>query len=141
MGTFDRDLTEYCSGNLLIGGAPTLDQDVHGGGYMSGSYERNVTISAAFILILNLADAVFTLLYTGFGLAVEGNPLMDQAMIRGPVLFMAVKLALVSGGVLVLWQLRQRPAAVVAIAGGAAAYAFLIMYHLREAHRLVAFVQ
>lgn len=108
---------------------------------MSGSYDRNLTIPAAFILILNLADAVFTLLYTGFGLAVEGNPLMDQAMIRGPIPFMVVKLALVSGGVLLLWQLRQRRAAVVAIAGGAAAYTFLIAYHLSEAHRLVTAVQ
>ncbi len=108
---------------------------------MSG-YDRNVTIPAAFILILNVADAVFTLLYTGLGLAVEGNPLMDQAIVRGPVLFMVVKLALVSGGVLLLWQLRHRRAAVVAaaIAGGAAAYSFLLVYHLREAHRLIALV-
>lgn len=108
---------------------------------MSGSYDRNLTIPAAFIIILNLADAIFTLLYTGFGLAVEGNPLMDQAMIRGPVLFMIVKLALVSGGVLVLWRLRQRPVAVIAIAGSAAAYMFLIAYHLREAHRLLTVLQ
>lgn len=107
---------------------------------MSGSYKWNVTIPAAFILILNVADAIFTLLYTGFGLAVEGNPLMDQAMAQGPVLFMAVKLALVSGGVFVLLQLRQRRAAVFAIAGGAVAYAFLCVYHLGEAHRLVAVV-
>lgn len=108
---------------------------------MSGTYDRNLTITATFVLILNVIDAVFTLLYTGCGLASEGNPLMDQLMNRGPVLFMVVKLALVSSGILLLWRLRQRRAAavLVSIAGSAAAYTLLLVYHLREAHRLVAF--
>ena len=107
---------------------------------MSGRYNRNVTLAAAVVLILNLADAVFTLMYVGSGLAVEANPLMDQAFGGGPMLFMVVKLALVSGGVLLLWRLRQRRTAVVAIAATALAYGFVCFYHLSEAHRLVAVV-
>lgn len=105
---------------------------------MSGRYNRNVTLAAALVLVLNLADAVFTLMYVGSGMATEANPLMDQAFHGGPLLFMVVKLALVSAGVMLLWRLRQRKTAVVAIAATAMAYSFICFYHLSEAHRLVA---
>jgi hypothetical protein len=97
-----------------------------------------VAAAAAAIVILNLVDAVFTLLYTGSGLAAEGNPLMDLVLRTSPTAFMAVKLALVSLGVLMLWRLRQRRAAVVGLVATAAAYSTLCLYHLSEAHRLAA---
>jgi hypothetical protein len=97
-----------------------------------------VAAAAAAIVILNLVDAVFTLLYTGSGMAAEGNPLMDQVLRTSPTAFMAVKLALVSLGVLMLWRLRQRRAAVVGLVATAAAYSTLCLYHLSEAHRLAA---
>lgn len=97
-----------------------------------------VTIAAATILILNLVDAVFTLLYTGTGVAAEGNPLMSGVLHASPTGFMIIKLALVSLGVLMLWRLRARRAAAVGLVATAMAYSTLLFYHLSEAHRLVA---
>jgi hypothetical protein len=97
-----------------------------------------ILVAAGTVLILNLVDAVFTLLYTGAGLATEGNPLMDQVLSHSPVGFMAIKIALVSCGVMLLWRLRQRRAAVVGMVASAMAYCSLFVYHLSEAHRLVA---
>jgi hypothetical protein len=97
-----------------------------------------VTLAAAAIVILNLVDAVFTLLYTGSGMASEGNPLLSSVLSASPTAFMAVKLSLVSLGVLLLWRLRQRRAAVIGLVTTAMAYSTLMVYHLSEAHRLVA---
>ncbi len=95
-------------------------------------------LAAGAILILNLLDAIFTLAYTGSGLAAEGNPLMDRALAYSPVSFMVVKLSLVSLGVLLLWRLRARRAAGFALIGSAVAYSSLLVYHLSAAHQLVA---
>ena len=94
--------------------------------------------AAAAIVILNLLDASFTLVWTLSGLAIEANPLMDQALAHGPMRFMTVKLALVSLGLLLLWRLRVRKLAQVAIVGGALAYVVLLTYHLNEMPQLVA---
>ncbi|MCA9679120.1 MAG: hypothetical protein H6708_10550 [Kofleriaceae bacterium] len=96
-----------------------------------------LTMIAGAILVLNLIDAVFTLIYVHLGLAVEGNPLMGQALTRGPVGFMLVKLALVSMGVLVLFRLRRRRAASVALVASAIAYSSLLVYHLTSVPALV----
>jgi hypothetical protein len=98
---------------------------------------RIPVILAAAILILNLGDAVFTLLYTGTGLATEGNPVMELFLDHSALGFMVFKLVLVSGGVFVLWRLRQRRAAVAGLVGTVMAYSTLLLYHLSEAHRLV----
>jgi hypothetical protein len=97
-----------------------------------------VAIAAATILVLNLIDAVFTLLYTGTGVAAEGNPLMSGVLHASPTGFMIIKLSLVSLGVLMLWRLRARRAAAVGLVATAMAYSTLLFYHLSEAHRLVA---
>ena len=99
-----------------------------------------VAAAAAAILVLNLIDAVFTLAYTQAGLAVEGNPLMEVVLSRTPVGFVMVKMAIVSLGVLLLWRLQRRRAAVIGMMGAATAYFCLFVYHLSEAHRLVAAV-
>jgi hypothetical protein len=63
---------------------------------------------------------------------------MDRVLAHSPVGFMTIKIALVSCGVLLLWRLRQRRAAVVGMVASAMAYSTLLVYHLSEAHRLVA---
>ena len=93
--------------------------------------------AAAAIVILNLADAMFTLLFTASGAAEEANPLMADAL-SSPMRFMIVKLSLVSLGVLLLWRLRARRAAALGLVGSALAYSSLLLYHLSEAHQLVA---
>ncbi len=95
-------------------------------------------LAAATILIINLLDAAFTLFWTLSGLAVEANPLMEHALADSPVRFMVIKLSLVSLGLLLLWRLRWRRLARVAIVGSALAYAALLTYHLNAMHELVA---
>jgi len=121
-----------------IGRAGGVVRRVQTNDIMQSTARPVVTTAAATILILNLVDAVFTLLYTGAGVAAEGNPLMGRMLAASPTAFMAVKLALVSLGVLMLWRLRARRAAVVGLVATAMAYSTLLVYHLSEAHRLVA---
>jgi len=94
--------------------------------------------AAAAILIINLLDAAFTLVWTLSGLAVEANPLMEGELAAGPMQFMITKLALVSLGLLLLWRLRHRAFARVAIWGSACAYVLLLTYHLNAVPELVA---
>jgi hypothetical protein len=98
-------------------------------------------IAAAVILLLNLLDASFTLLWTTSGLATEANPLMEQVLSHSPLQFMLVKTALVSLGLLLLWRLRWQRMAKLAIVGSALGYSVLAVYHLSEVHQLVALLQ
>ena len=82
------------------------------------------------ILVLNLLDAVFTMFWISSAQAVEANPLLAELAHRHPLGFVAVKLALVSLGTLLLWRQRRRPSAVVGIFAAFLAYYFLLVYHL-----------
>jgi hypothetical protein len=95
-----------------------------------------ILIAAGFVVVLNLLDAMFTLVYTRSGVATESNPLMDQVLSHSPVLFMMAKLALVSLGVLVLWRLRERRAARFGLVATAGAYTTLLAYHLSGVEHL-----
>ena len=95
-------------------------------------------IAAAAIIVINLLDAAFTLIWTLSGLATEANPLMDMQLAYGPMRFMITKLTLVSLGLLLLWRLRSVPLARFAILGSAAAYVVLLSYHLNEVPQLFA---
>jgi hypothetical protein len=80
-------------------------------------------------LVLNLLDALFTLVWVFSGLATEANPFLHHLVHRHPVAFVAAKLALVGLGSLLLWRYRGRPLAVVAIF-----VAFLVYYALLLIH-------
>ena len=95
-------------------------------------------VAAAAIIVINLLDAAFTLVWTLSGMATEANPLMDVQLAYGPMRFMITKLTLVSLGLLLLWRLRGSPLARIAILGSAAAYVLLLTYHLNEVPQLVA---
>jgi len=99
---------------------------------------RRLTWFAGAIVILNLLDAVFTLLYTNTGLATEGNPMMQGPLAASPVLFMMAKLSLVSLCVFLLWRLGQRRSAMIGLAGTTAMYVLLLGYHLTAVPKLVA---
>ena len=81
-------------------------------------------------LVLNLLDAVFTLLWVYAGLATEANPFLDELVHEYPLPFMLAKLALVGLGSLLLWRLRQRPLAVVAMFVAFLAYYALLLVHI-----------
>lgn len=93
---------------------------------------------AGLVIILNLLDAVWTLCFVEAGVADEANPLMSSALGHGAISFMALKLALVSFSVLLLWRLRHRKSANLALYSGATAYSLVVAYHLANAHHLVS---
>jgi hypothetical protein len=102
---------------------------------------RRIELFATALVVLNLLDAVFTLIYTRTGLATESNPVMQGFLAHSPVAFMAAKLTLVSLCVALLLRLRHRTAAVVAMASAATMYALVFAYHLSAVPRLVASLQ
>ena len=86
----------------------------------------------AGILVSNLIDAAFTIVWTTAGLATEANPLLVDVLAKSPVLFMLAKLALVSGGIFLLFRLRKRPLALAGLYGCGCIYAVLLAYHVSQ---------
>ena len=82
------------------------------------------------VLVLNLFDAVFTLLWVYAGLARESNPLIADVLRDSPVLFAVAKVALVGLGSLLLWRNRDRPLAVIGIFVVFLAYYLVFLYHV-----------
>lgn len=105
---------------------------------MRESTKQKLTMAAYAVIILNLVDAIFTLVYVKMGMATEGNPLMDQVLGHSPVLFMLAKLVLVSAGVGLLWRLRHRRSAVTSLFLASGAYVVLLCYHLSAVPQLIA---
>ena len=96
-----------------------------------------LTYVAGLVVVLNLMDALWTLAFVEAGVAEESNPLMERALAFGPVGFVIAKLALVSLSVLLLWRLRERRAAGIALCSGAMTYVHIVCYHLSNAHQLL----
>jgi hypothetical protein len=89
------------------------------------------------VVILNLVDAVLTLLWVHSGLAHEANPLLEQMVHQRAVVFVVVKLILVSTGVWLLWQRRQHPLAVVGLFASFLLYYGVLLHHLHFAGLLI----
>ena len=104
---------------------------------MSVAVGRAVRWAACLVIVLNMVDAVWTLAFVRMGAADEGNPLMDQALSYGPLLFMLAKLTLVSLSVLLLWRLRHRKSATVGLFSAAMTYIVICGYHVSHAHALL----
>ena len=90
------------------------------------------------LLVLNVIDAVMTVLWVADRKASESNPLMFDLPEQHPVLFVLVKTSLVSGGTFLLWRHRDRPLAVVAIFVSFLAYYFLLAWHLEALWMAIA---
>jgi hypothetical protein len=84
-----------------------------------------------WILVLNLLDGVFTLVWVQYFYAEEFNVMLRDLAHGKMVLFMVVKLALVSLGSLFLWRNRNHPFAVVAIFLAFFVYYLVLLYHLQ----------
>ncbi len=82
------------------------------------------------VLLLNLADAVFTLWWVHTGVATEANALLSDLAEGNAVAFTLVKTALVSLGLLLLWRQRRRRLAAFGIGVSFVAYNGLFVYHL-----------
>ena len=89
------------------------------------------------VLILNLLDALFTLVWVRAGFANEANTLIDELVRDHAVAFVSVKMALVGLGSWLLWQWRERPLAVVAIFVSFTAYYLVVLYHVQFASGLL----
>lgn len=91
------------------------------------------------LLVLNLLDAVFTLVWVEAGIAREANLLLEGILSHSAIAFMMVKMALVSLGVLLLWHHRDRRLAVGGLAVACVAYNSLLVYHLGIAVAAIEF--
>ena len=82
------------------------------------------------VIVLNLLDAILTLLWVRLGIAEEANMLMRDLVNDQALAFVLAKIGLVSLGSILLWRNRHRPLAVVAIFVSFLAYYFVFLYHL-----------
>ena len=89
------------------------------------------------VLVLNLLDAIFTLVWVRFGFAREANLMIDRLAERDALAFVAVKLGLVGMGSWLLWQRRHHAPAVVAIFIAFLTYYLVLLYHVQYAATLV----
>lgn len=91
-----------------------------------------------FLLLLNLLDAVFTILWVSTGLAREANLLLNELIRIHPLLFAFIKLMLVSLGSLLLWRYRYKPLAVIAITIAFIIYYCILLYHISYFSHIVS---
>jgi hypothetical protein len=104
-----------------------------------GPHRRDVVSWAlAMVLVLNLLDAVATLMWIEMGVAAEANVLLVDLVDRGAMPFMLVKLTLVSLGVLLLWRQRSRWLARAGAVTVAVVYVGLLAVHVHVARVAVA---
>lgn len=89
------------------------------------------------VLVLNLLDAIFTLVWVRFGFAREANLMIDRLVDHHAVGFFAVKLGLVGMGSWLLWQYRNHATAVIAIFIAFLTYYLVLLYHVQHAATLV----
>lgn len=86
---------------------------------------------AKWLLVLNLLDGVFTLIWVQHFDAQELNILLSDLVHDSPLLFMLVKLTLVSLGTLFLWRNRNNFLAVVSLFVAFFSYYLVLLIHLR----------
>ncbi len=91
---------------------------------------NKLALLAGLLLVLNMADAFYTLLYIQQGLAEEANPVMAQLLKLGPTWFVLGKHLLVSVCVVSLWRLRQRKSAAFGLTVMLPLYSALVFYHV-----------
>jgi hypothetical protein len=89
------------------------------------------------LVVLNLADALFTLWWIHAGLATEANVLMRDLVDHGAMVFVLAKIALVSLGALFLWLRRTHALAVCAVLVTFLAYYAVFLYHIHFTSGLV----
>ncbi|RKG81162.1 MULTISPECIES: DUF5658 family protein [Corallococcus] len=90
------------------------------------------------LLMLNLLDGLFTLLFLQLGVAEELNPVMRVAYEQSPLVFMFSKLLIVNAGLCLLCLHRKLKASRFAIRAGAVVYAIIVVYHLAFLAHLVS---
>ena len=82
------------------------------------------------LIMLNAIDGILTINWVGSGIATEANPLMNLLITTNPLLFMTIKLLLVSLGAYLLWCYRNRTLAVVSLYFCVLVYSLVMVQHL-----------
>ena len=110
----------------------TIHLDQHSG-FAIGTSEhfRWLYGIAKWLLVLNLLDGVFTLIWVQYFGADELNIMMSDLVQSNALLFMLVKLTLVSLGTLFLWRNRSNPLAVISIFLAFFSYYLVLLFHLQ----------
>lgn len=85
---------------------------------------------AKWILVLNLVDGVFTLVWVEYFQARELNIMMRDLVYSSGLSFMLVKLTLVSLGTLFLWRNRSNALAVISLFIAFFSYYWVLLVHL-----------
>lgn len=85
---------------------------------------------AKILVVLNFLDGVFSILYFEMGLMEEMNPLMDIFLQADPVLFMAVKLAMVFPLILLLEKFQDNKTARYGLYSVTAFYSIIVISHI-----------
>ena len=86
---------------------------------------------AKWLLVLNLLDGIFTLIWIEHFGAQELNIMMSDLAHSSPVLFMMAKLTLVSLGTLFLLRYRSNPLAVISLFFAFFSYYLVLLFHLQ----------
>ena len=86
------------------------------------------SIYISLLFVLNYVDALFTLIWVSLGIASEANPLME-VLIHDPVLFVFVKVVIVSLGCYLLHRYSYKRFAQWAIRVGFASYMCILGIH------------
>jgi hypothetical protein len=89
-----------------------------------------ITNASATLLLGNLLDGLFTLIFLQLHMAEELNPLMRWAYAGSPLGFMLVKLLMVQTALVLLCLNRGMRAARLVENAGATLYGGLVLYHL-----------
>nr|WP_244237503.1 DUF5658 family protein [Corallococcus llansteffanensis] len=111
-------------------------------GMQAGTWTQGASFymspASVALLMLNLMDGLFTLLFLQLGVAEELNPVMRAAYEHSPLLFMFSKLLIVNAGLCLLCLHRKLKASRFAIRAGAVVYAIIVVYHLAFLAHLVS---
>ena len=86
---------------------------------------------AKWLLVLNLLDGIFTLIWVHYFGAGELNVMMRDLVQSNALLFMITKLTLVSLGTLFLWRNRSNSLAVVSLFLAFFSYYLVLLFHLQ----------
>lgn len=88
------------------------------------------------LMLFNVIDAFYTLMWIHAGLAVEANPLMNVALGMGPWAFVIIKMTMVTLGIILLWRFREVKFARVTVVVPAVFYAAVVGTHFGHSVRL-----
>ena len=86
---------------------------------------------AKWVLLLNLLDGIFTLIWVEHFNATEMNVMLSDMVHSSALLFMLTKLTLVSLGTLFLWRNRNRSLAVISLFVAFFSYYLVLLFHLQ----------